>query len=34
VSPRKHGAGKEGDLGLMPLDEFLARLAKEAEIPY
>jgi threonyl-tRNA synthetase len=34
VSPRKHGAGKEGDLGLMPLDAFIARLTKEAEIPY
>src|SRR5262249_47049740 len=34
VSPRKHGAGKEGDLGLMPLDQFLARIRKEAEIPY
>ena len=34
VAPRKHGAGKQGDLGLMPLDQFLARLIKEAEIPY
>ena len=34
VSPRKHGAGKEGDLGLMPLDQFIARIAKEAELPY
>jgi len=34
VSPRKHGAGKQGDLGLMPFDEFVARLTKEAEIPY
>ncbi|HEX5058554.1 MAG TPA: threonine--tRNA ligase [Kofleriaceae bacterium] len=34
VSPRKHGAGKEGDLGLMPLDQFVARLTDEAKIPY
>jgi threonyl-tRNA synthetase len=34
VSPRKHGAGKEGDLGLMPLDQFIARIQAEAEIPY
>jgi threonyl-tRNA synthetase len=34
VSPRKHGAGKEGDLGLMPLDQFIARIKAEAEIPY
>jgi threonyl-tRNA synthetase len=34
VSPRKHGAGKEGDLGLMALDAFIAQLTKEAEIPY
>jgi len=34
VSPRKHGEGKKGDLGLMPLDDFLARITKEAEIPY
>ncbi len=34
VSPRKHGAGKEGDLGLMAVDAFLARLIAEAEIPY
>jgi threonyl-tRNA synthetase len=34
VSPRKHGAGKDGDLGLMSLDAFLARISEEAKIPY
>ncbi len=34
VSPRKHGTGKEADLGLMTFDAFLAQIAKEAEIPY
>jgi threonyl-tRNA synthetase len=34
VSVRKHGTGKEADLGLIPLDTFVAQLAKEAEIPY
>ncbi len=34
VSPRKHGAGKDGDLGMMSIDDFIARIAKEAEIPY
>jgi threonyl-tRNA synthetase len=34
VSPRKHGTGKEADLGLVPLDDFLARMQREAEIPY
>ncbi len=34
VSPRKHGAGKQGDLGLMPLDTFVEQLTKEAEVPY
>src|SRR5580704_796251 len=34
VSPRKHGIGKEADLGLMTLDAFAARLATEAEIPF
>jgi threonyl-tRNA synthetase len=31
VAPRKHGAG---DLGLMSLDQFLARITKEAELPF
>jgi threonyl-tRNA synthetase len=34
VSPRKHGTGKDADLGLLPLDQFLATVTKEAEIPY
>lgn len=34
VSPRKHGTGKEADLGLMTLDAFLAHIGREAEIPY
>ncbi|HEX3473962.1 MAG TPA: threonine--tRNA ligase [Kofleriaceae bacterium] len=34
VSPRKHGTGKEADLGLMPLDSFLTQLTGEAKIPY
>lgn len=34
VSPRKHGTGKEADLGLMALDAFLAQIGREAEIPY
>jgi threonyl-tRNA synthetase len=34
VSPRKHGTGKEADLGLLPLDTFLTQIAKEAQIPY
>jgi threonyl-tRNA synthetase len=34
VSPRKHGTGKEADMGLMPFDQFLALVEKEAQIPY
>ncbi|HMG20786.1 MAG TPA: threonine--tRNA ligase [Kofleriaceae bacterium] len=34
VSPRKHGTGKDADLGLMTLDEFVAQIAREAAIPY
>ncbi|HEY0483124.1 MAG TPA: threonine--tRNA ligase [Kofleriaceae bacterium] len=34
VSPRKHGTGKEADLGLQTLDAFLAHIAAEAEIPF
>jgi threonyl-tRNA synthetase len=34
VSPRKHGTGKEADLGLMKLDDFLAKIEQEAAIPY
>jgi threonyl-tRNA synthetase len=34
VSPRKHGTGKDADLGLMPLDAFLAQLERESAIPF
>jgi threonyl-tRNA synthetase len=34
VSPRKHGTGKDADLGLLPLDAFLERIKGEAAIPY
>jgi threonyl-tRNA synthetase len=34
VSPRKHGTGKEADLGLLPLETFLAQVREEARVPY
>jgi threonyl-tRNA synthetase len=34
VSPRKHGTGKEADLGLIAIDEWIATMTKEAAIPY
>ncbi|CAN5743973.1 threonine--tRNA ligase [soil metagenome] len=34
VSPRKHGTGKEADMGLMKVDEFVAHLENEAKIPF
>jgi threonyl-tRNA synthetase len=34
VSPRKHGTGKDADLGLTPFEDFFARVTKEAAIPY
>jgi threonyl-tRNA synthetase len=34
VSPRRHGEGKDAELGTMPLAEFGARLEKEAAIPF
>jgi len=34
VSPRKHGTGKDAELGVMTFDAFLAQISKEAEIPY
>jgi threonyl-tRNA synthetase len=34
VSPRKHGTGKEADLGLQTLEAFLALIAPEAAIPF
>ncbi len=34
VSPRKHGTGKEADLGLLALEAFVTRIAAEAAIPF
>jgi threonyl-tRNA synthetase len=34
VSPRKHGEGKEADLGFQALDAFAAKLSAEAAAPY
>ena len=34
VSPRKHGEGKEADLGFQALDAFAAKLLVEAAAPY
>jgi threonyl-tRNA synthetase len=34
VSPRKHGEGKDADLGFQPLDAFASKLALEAAAPY
>jgi threonyl-tRNA synthetase len=34
VSPRKHGEGKEADLGIQPLDAFAEKLVAEAAVPY
>ena len=34
VSPRKHGTGKDADLGLQTLDAFSAKLSAEAKAPY
>ena len=34
VAPRKHGTGKDANLGLMPLDQFLELIKTEAAIPY
>ena len=34
VSPRKHGEGKEADLGFQALDAFASALGSEAAIPY
>jgi len=34
VSPRKHGTGKEADLGLLALDAFMTHIAAEAAIPF
>ncbi|HET9753509.1 MAG TPA: His/Gly/Thr/Pro-type tRNA ligase C-terminal domain-containing protein, partial [Myxococcales bacterium] len=34
VSPRKHGEGKEADLGFQALDAFLGKLSAEAAAPF
>jgi threonyl-tRNA synthetase len=34
VSPRKHGIGKEADLGFQTLDTFLVHISAEAVIPF
>ncbi|HEY6908066.1 MAG TPA: threonine--tRNA ligase, partial [Myxococcales bacterium] len=34
VSPRKHGEGKEADLGFQTLDAFLGKLSAEAAAPF
>ena len=34
VAPRKHGTGKDANLGLMPLDQFLELIRREAAVPY
>jgi threonyl-tRNA synthetase len=34
VSPRKHGTGKEADLGLLTLESFLAQIGTEAAVPF
>jgi len=34
VSPRKHGEGKEADLGFHTLDAFATRLSAEAAGPF
>ncbi|MCA1826960.1 MAG: threonine--tRNA ligase [Myxococcales bacterium] len=34
VSPRKHGEGKEADLGFSTLDAFSEKLASEAAVPF
>jgi threonyl-tRNA synthetase len=34
VSPRRHGQGKDAEMGTLPIAEFEALLAKEAAVPY
>ena len=34
VAPRKHGEGKDAEMGTLPIAEFEARLMKEAAVPY
>jgi hypothetical protein len=34
VSPRRHGEGKEADLGFQALDAFAEKLSSEAAVPF
>ena len=34
VSPRRHGEGKEAEMGTLPLAGFAEQLAKEAAVPF
>ena len=34
VSPRRHGEGKDAEMGTLPIAEFEGQLAKEAAVPY
>jgi hypothetical protein len=34
VAPRRHGEGKDAEMGTLPIAEFEALLAKEAAVPY
>jgi len=34
VAPRKHGEGKEAELGFLALDVFADKLSKEAAVPF
>jgi len=34
VAARKHGTGKDADLGLIKIDDFIAQLQREAAIPF
>src|SRR5438132_1782000 len=34
VSPRRHGEGKDAEMGTLPLAGFVEQLAKEAQVPY
>jgi threonyl-tRNA synthetase len=34
VAPRKHGEGKDAEMGTLPIAEFEAHLTKEAAVPY
>jgi threonyl-tRNA synthetase len=34
VSPRRHGEGKDAEMGILPIAEFEGQLSKEAAVPY